>query len=177
MPHLESTRIYLRPVELSEAEDIRQAVAESMSTVGKWMSWAHSGYSLEDAKTWISTCEQERSACQSHEFGIFRRADDRFLGVAGFNQFNALNKFCNLGYWVRESEQRQRYVHEAITLLVPHALNELGVNRIEIVVALGNEPSAAAAKKAGATYEGIAKKRLILKGHPTDAHMFSFTVA
>ena len=110
------------------------AVTESRDTVGKWMSWASDSYSLESARSWIQTCNEERHSGLSHEFGIFAASDERFVGVAGFNQFNTLNSFCNLGYWVRSSAQRQGYVSAAIELLRNYAFDQLQLSRVEIVV-------------------------------------------
>jgi RimJ/RimL family protein N-acetyltransferase len=47
------------------------------------------------------------------------------------------------------------------------------VQRLEIVVAIGNDASLNAARKAGAFDEGIARKRLKLGQQWVDAHMLS----
>lgn len=174
MPLLRSHHVYLRPLVGQEAVTIFEAVTESLNTVGKWMSWASEAYSLEDANSWIQTCNQERQCGLSHEFGIFSTANERLVGAAGLNQFNALNSFCNLGYWVRGSSQRKGYATAAVNLLRSYALSDLQLNRVEIVIAEGNHPSAAVAEKAGAFFEGIAKSRLKLHGKPVDARMYSF---
>ncbi len=145
--------------------------------MGKWMSWATSSYSLADARTWIQTCNEERESGLSHEFGVFTSADMRFVGVAGLNQFNNLYGFCNLGYWIRESAQRNGYATVAIQRLRAYAFNELALNRVEIVIAETNQPSAAVAELAGAHFEGIAKNRLKLHGTPVNARMYSFVAA
>lgn len=177
MLSLSATRVLLRPMQANEAAELAHAVRSSLGTVGKWMSWASEGYSVAEAEIWIQACHDERTRGESFEFGMFRQSDGCFLGVAGLNQFNLQNRFCNLGYWVRESEQRKGYVSEAISALVPYAFEDLGLNRVEIVVAVGNEASAGVARKAGAVHEGVARKRLMLHGVPTDADMFSFTGA
>lgn len=173
-PLLRSPQAFLRPLEPDEAGTLCEAVIESLDTVGLWMSWASPAYSPADARTWIANGSQERQAGLSHEFGIFSAADDRLVGVAGLNQFNTLNGFCNLGYWVRRSAQRQGFALAAVGLLRDYALRELQLNRLEIVVAEGNRPSAALAERAGACFEGIARSRLKLHGKPVDARMYAF---
>lgn len=171
---LRSPLVRLRPLDLDEADTLWAAVTESLDTVGVWMSWASAAYSLADAQSWIAAGQQERQSGLSHEFGIFSAADDRLVGVAGLNQFNTLNNFCNLGYWVRSSAQRQGFAVAAVGLLKDYALYELQLNRVEIVVAQGNRPSAAVAERAGACFEGIARSRLKLHGKPVDARMYAF---
>ena len=174
---LRSHHVLLRPLEPTEAVVVLEAVSESRDSVGKWMSWASDSYSLEDARTWIETCNHERETGLSYEFGIFASGGTRFVGVAGFNQFNKLNGFCNLGYWIRSSAQRQGYATAAIDLLKNYAFNELHLNRVEVVVVEGNHPSARVAERAGAHFEGVALRRLKLHGVAVNARMYSFIAA
>ncbi|XPG92935.1 GNAT family N-acetyltransferase [Variovorax paradoxus NBRC 15149] len=95
-----ASHFVLRPFVESDAVSFAEAVRESGATVGKWMSWAHAGYTDSDALSWFSHCAQERANGASHEFGIFDAQSRCFVGGCGLNQFNALNGFCNLGYWV-----------------------------------------------------------------------------
>ena len=177
MPLLRSNLIHLKPLEIESATNVLEAVVESRETVGKWMTWASPAYSIENARSWIQTCNEERSRGLSYEFGVFTNDDGCFVGVAGFNQFNTLNKFCNLGYWIRQSAQRRGYAVAAIELLRPYAFNELKLQRIEIVVLEQNHPSAATAERAGACFEGIARNRLQHNGKPANARLYSLVPA
>lgn len=89
------------------------------------------------------------------------------------NQFNTLHAFCNLGYWVRASRQRQGAALAAVGLLARYAFEELELSRVEIVVAEGNAASIGLARKAGAVHECLARNRLLLRGAPVGAHVFS----
>src|SRR3990167_6454399 len=107
MLSLNSGPFVLRPVSDEDAPSIVEAVRESTATVGAWMSWATPSYSHAEAIAWIRACETSRAEGTGYEFGIFTSATGRFVGAAGLNQFNKVNNFCNLGYWVRESAQRR----------------------------------------------------------------------
>ena len=173
MPHLLEPGFVLRPFTAADASSFAEGVRESMATVGKWMTWAHAEYTDNDALTWFAACEASRANGSAHEFGIFRSDGTTFIGGAGLNQFNVPNAFCNLGYWVRESAQRQGGALAAIRALSKFAFKELKQWRVEIVVAAGNTPSLAVARKAGATHECQAQNRLLLHGKPVAAHVFS----
>jgi RimJ/RimL family protein N-acetyltransferase len=173
MPQLLARDFVLRPFAAADAPSFAEGVRESMSTVGKWMSWAHSEFTDKDALAWFAVCEASRTSGSAHEFGIFRPDGITFVGGAGLNQFNVQNAFCNLGYWVRESAQRQGAALAAIGALSGFAFNELQQYRVEIVVADGNTPSLSAARKAGATHECLAQNRVLLHGRPVAAHVFS----
>jgi RimJ/RimL family protein N-acetyltransferase len=144
-----------------------------MSTVGRWMSWAKADFSEYDAACWFETCNHTRASGEAHQFGIFS-ADGRYVGGCGLNQFNRINKFCNLGYWVRESRQREGAAVAASIALRNLAFTSLDQMRVEIIVAEGNTASYNAALKAGASLECLAQNRLQLHGRSVAAHVFSF---
>jgi RimJ/RimL family protein N-acetyltransferase len=173
MPQLRTATFLLRPLTTADAPAMTAAVRESLSTVGKWMSWAHPDYSEAEARNFVAMCDAGRADGSAHEFGIFRSDGKTLVGIAGLNQFNRVNAFCNLGYWVRESTQRQGAALAAVGALADYAFRHLDQNRVEIVVADGNLPSLMLAQKAGAVYECLARNRLRLHGEAVSAHMLS----
>jgi ribosomal-protein-serine acetyltransferase len=173
MTKLHTGRFMLRPFTAADAPSFAAAVRESAASVGQWMGWAHAAYSVEEALSWIAFCDAARAAGSAHEFGIFLDDGETLVGGAGLNHFNTLHAFCNLGYWVRASQQRQGVALAAVDVLTRHAFAELKQSRVEIVVADGNLPSIAVARKAGAVHECLARNRLQLQGGPVDAHVFS----
>ncbi|MFD2451465.1 GNAT family N-acetyltransferase [Ideonella paludis] len=78
---------------------------------------------------------------------------------------------------MRSSKQGMGAATSATLALRDLALQNLGQARVEIVVADGNEPSLAVARRAGAAYEGLARRRLQLHGQAVDAHLFAFTAS
>ncbi|MES2149540.1 MAG: GNAT family N-acetyltransferase [Pseudomonadota bacterium] len=171
MPQLVIPGFTLRPFTAADAPGFAAAVRESTATVGRWMPWAHAGYTSDEALARFAACDANRANGSAHEFGLFRPDGSTFIGGAGLNQFNLQNGFCNLGYWVRESAQRQGAALAAIGALSRFAFSELGFSRLEIVIADGNAASMAVARKAGATYECLAQNRLKLRGQALAAHV------
>ena len=170
---LASGRFQFRPFVECDLPAFVEAVLESTGTVGKWMSWAHAGYTTAEAESWFTHCQAERERGSSHEFGIFDADSLTLVGGCGLNQFNPANGFCNLGYWVRESRQRQGAALAAVQVLSRFAFAELQLGRVEIVVAQHNMPSLGVAERAGAVRECLARNRLKVHGVSTDAYVFS----
>lgn len=168
-----SGRFRLRPFVESDLTSFVEAVLESTATVGKWMSWAHGDYTTADAMTWFAHCEAELESGTSYEFGIFDARSNALVGGCGLNQFNQVNGFCNLGYWVRQSWQRQGAGLAAVQALSELAFAELKLGRVEIVVAQHNTPSLRLAERSGAARECLARNRLKVDGHFIDAFVFS----
>lgn len=173
MHFLHAPGFLFRPFAEADAPSFAQAVRESMSTVGTWMTWAHADYTESEALAWFAACEASRANGSAYEFGIFKADGVTFIGGAGLNQFNAANSFCNLGYWVRESAQRQGAALAAVAALSQFALKELKQSRIEIVVAAENKASLGVARKSGALHECLARNRLQVHGKAVAAHVFS----
>jgi ribosomal-protein-serine acetyltransferase len=173
-PMLFSTDFVLRPYVPGDAPALVAAIVESTPTLAPWMPWATAQFSMSDALAWIASCEKGLADATCFEFAMVDRASGAFVGGCGLNQINPLHGFCNLGYWVRQSWQRKGAASAAIRALTEYAWTELDMQRLEIVVAVGNDASLNAARKAGAVDEGIARKRLKLGLQWVDAHMLSF---
>ena len=138
-----------------------EAVHESVAEVGRWLSWCHADYSRAEGEAWIVASNEAWTRRESYAFGIYDARSGAFLGGCGFNQVNELHPFANLGYWVRSS-CAGRGIAPAATLLLAHfGFEELGLKRIEIVVALENKASQRVAEKIGAVREGMLRNRLV----------------
>ena len=161
----------LRAFEMRDVPEFVEAVRESTASVGRWTSWCHRDYAAADAETWIAHAHHNVQHAVSYELGIF--ASDMLVGGVGLNQFNREHNFCNLGYWVRESRQGQGIATRASRAWVEFGFRELKMARIEIVVAQGNLPSQRVAQKVGATFECVARNRLVLNGSSHAAAVYS----
>ena len=159
----------LRPWTRNDARSMAEAVRESVATVGRWMDWCHPGFGVRDAIDWADACADSLAQGKACEFGLFDERSGRLVGGAGLNQFNTSHRVCNLSYWVRQSAQGQGIATRAARSLAGYGFSVLGFQRIEIVVAEGNEPSLAVALKLGAQFECLARNRLMIRGKPVSA--------
>jgi ribosomal-protein-serine acetyltransferase len=170
---LTNSVLTLRRYRREDAESIYRAVRESVAEISQWMPWCHEDYSMYNSVTWSDSRDDAWEKGAEYDFVIMRNVDGRPLGVCGLNHIDNENRFANVGYWIRTGETRQGAATSAVILLARFGFNELKLNRMEIVVACGNKPSQRVAEKAGATKEGILRKRLIVRGRVYDAVMYS----
>lgn len=157
----------------SDAADFACAVRESVETVGRWMPWCTATFSEEQALAWFRQCRARKRNKTGVELGVFCAQTGALLGGAGLNGIQRQYLLCNLGYWVRQTAQRQGIALRTVRALVPYAFDVLGLQRVEIVVAQGNVASEAVARKYGAHFEGMARNRMHLHGVAVSASMFS----
>lgn len=172
-PELRAFGLCLRPFSDTDASAFRSAALESVDTVGRWMPWCKNSYQESDALEWFAVFRAAASARSALEFGVFCANTGQLMGGAGLNKIAHDNRFCNLGYWIRQSHHRQGIATRCVQILSRHAFEVLGLQRLEIVVALGNHASEGVAIKSGALREGIARNRLCIREQAVSAHMFS----
>ena len=95
------------------------------------------------------------------------------MGGCGINHINKAERFANLGYWVCSSAGGCGVAPAAVRLVADFAFRETDLNRLEIVVAVGNVRSQRVAEKVVAVREGVLRCRLILPSGPSNAVMYS----
>lgn len=164
----------MRPYRHDDAPALLTAVQESLERVGRWLPWCHAGYSLEDARSWIEACAVGWAQGGHYAFAVFDAATNTFVGAAGLNQFNRQHRFANLGYWTRTSWNSRGVASAAARRVAAFGFAELALERIEICCDVDNDASRRAAEKAGARFEGIARRRLLgTDGHTHNAAMYA----
>jgi ribosomal-protein-serine acetyltransferase len=174
MIELSDGRIMIRPLNVADIEAEYEAVRESIPEVSVWMAWCHPGYTIEETTAYIMSREEAWKADKDYGFGVFEVGTGKFLGGTGLNFINREHNCANLGYWVRSSCTGRGVASGAARLVARYGLEHLGLQRIEILAAVGNIPSQRAAEKAGALREAVLRKRLLVKGQPQDAVLYSF---
>ena len=171
--HISCHDLVLRPWTPEDAEPFVHAALESIPTVGRWMDWCTPDFTHQKALDWFFHCNYQATNSRAYEVGIFSASTGALLGGAGLNRIDHDNRLCNLGYWVRQTAQRQGVAQRSVQCLVAHAFTALHMQRIEIIVAQGNASSEALARKAGVLWECLARNRLQLHGASVPAHVFS----
>lgn len=168
--------VTLRAHRSGDAKPLAEAVRESVDTVGRWQDWCHAGYDTADAEQWMALAKKSWLLADGFEMLVVDANTDRILGGMGVNQRNKEQRFANLGYWVRQSEQGRGIATRAGRLAIGFAFASVQVARLEIVVAEHNLPSRRTAERLGGTFEGMLRKRLVLKGESLDCAMYSVVV-
>jgi RimJ/RimL family protein N-acetyltransferase len=168
-------KILLQPYRRSDVNNLYQAVRESIQEMGHWLPFAHKDYSIKESKDWIKNRPADWKKGNIYDFVIFNAKDGTLLGGCGINNIDRVHMYANLGYWVRTGRMGQGVAPAAARLLAKWGFEALKLNRIEIVVAVGNQRSLRAAEKTGAKREGVLRNRLAIGDKLYDAVMHSLT--
>lgn len=171
-PDLSDRRIYLRPWQAGDAAQLHAAARESVASVGRWLPWCHADYQPHEASDWIVHCSEGWQAGRYFALPIFERGSDLLLGAVGINQIDRANHRANLGYWVRQSRQREGIAAAAVAMAARFGFDDLALVRIEILAISDNLASRRTAEQVGARFEGIARQRLWHDGAARDAAVY-----
>ncbi|RPI91467.1 MAG: N-acetyltransferase [Chloroflexi bacterium] len=163
--------ILLRPFRFSDSTGLYRAVHESLDELQPWMSWATDRYTEMTAREYITIA---RARWEEHTFYAFAiTRGEEIVGACTLSSIHSIYRFCNLGYWVRTSCRGQGLAGRAAQLSARFAFENLGLIRVEIVIAVGNQASLRVAEKIGAHDEGILLNRMVVGKSIYDAHMYS----
>ena len=165
--------ILMRTYRATDVEAVYEAVRESVKEIMPWMPWCHENFSMEESASYVLSRDEAWEREEEYAFAICDAGAGRLLGSCGLNQFNRAYQFCSLGYWVRTSAAGRGVAPTAARRLAQFGLEELSLQRIQIVMAVGNAASRRVAEKAGAKQEGVLRKRLLVRGQTQDAFMYS----
>ncbi len=163
----------IRPYAIGDDRGFHRAAAESLTDLFPWMPCFHPGYSAEEAAGWVDRQLEAFPSGEMYEFVIVDDAEE-IAGGCGLNQIDRANRRANLGYWIRSASTGRGYATEAVKLLVAWAAEHTDLQRIEVVVSVGNVASLRVAEKAGAVRECILAARLLINDVFHDAVMHSF---
>jgi RimJ/RimL family protein N-acetyltransferase len=167
--------VRFRRSEMADATGILDAVRSSVPELEVWMPWAHAGYSLEDCTTWLELCCDGWEKATQYSFVAVDVITGEVLADCSISQINRMYGFANLGYWVRSTATRQGIGSALARRVARFGVEEIRLNRLEILTAVDNVASQRVAEKAGATREGVLRSRLILREQVIDAAVFSLT--
>jgi RimJ/RimL family protein N-acetyltransferase len=165
--------VELRAPRRTDAAELHAAILGSLPELLPWMAWAHVDYSEVEAAEWVRRAA--RAFADGVEFQFVSRAvaTGEVLGTIGINAIDRLNRWGNLGYWLRSDRVGQGLVTRAAALVVAFGFGELGLGRIEVLAAVGNVKSQAVAERLGALREGVLRRRLRVGDAVQDAVVFS----
>ncbi|WP_257967948.1 GNAT family N-acetyltransferase [Peribacillus deserti] len=95
---------------------------------------------------------------QAHIFGVFRKEDNRHLGMIDFSTlFRDHFQWGRIGYTIHNQYWKNGYGKEAVKEALQIAFNDLNFHRIEAHINLDNTPSISLAESVGMEFECVRK--------------------
>lgn len=124
----------------------------------------------EEVMAWIGDIYDRK---QGIRWAIaFEGVPDNLIGTGGFNIWNRDNSSAEIGYDLAQQHWGRGLMAEALRPMLGFGFRQMGLNRIEADVTVGNDASARVLEKLGFREEGLLRQRGFWKGEYHDLRFF-----
>ena len=114
---------------------------------------------------WFDDALAQRSASRQFPFAVRRRADQAVVGSTSYLDVVAHHRRVEIGStWYAPDVWSTQVNPECKLLLLAHAFDVLGMNRVSLCTDVRNTRSQAAIEKLGAMKEGILRSHMVTQG-------------
>jgi ribosomal-protein-serine acetyltransferase len=163
--------ISLELLEEIHAESLLNLVNANRTYLREWLPWVDQMHTVANFAYYIS--DTKKRAAEKTDFGYAIIIDKQIAGRIGLHHINQQNKIGEIGYWLANGLQGKGIMTRCCKAIIDHGFTELGLNRIEIKCAAGNDKSLAIAEKLQFKQEGILRQAEWLHGRFIDLHLYA----
>jgi ribosomal-protein-serine acetyltransferase len=167
----EFSDLNLRPLTRKDSDALFRLTESNRQYLRRWLPWLDLARTLADTRSFVRGSIGRREAGLGLDYGVFLRSE--IVGVITFNTLSRLHRSGTIGYWLAELYTRRGLMTASVRRLINYGFGELNLNRIEIRVAVGNQPSQAICDRLGLKQEGILRQAEWLYDHFVDLRVNS----
>ena len=161
MPRLESERLVLRPLCVSDANAMyRYACREDVTEYLLWSPHPSPTYTRD----YLSYIEERYVTGGFFDWAVVEKESGRMIGTCGFTTIDAPNDMGEIGYVLSPEYHGKGYGTEAAARVLRFGFEELGLHRIEAKFMKGNDASLHVMEKLGMHLEGYRQDGMLVKG-------------
>jgi RimJ/RimL family protein N-acetyltransferase len=167
-PTLRGDLVLLRPV---GPEDVPGLVELLHDQESSRLTGSHGEFSLEVAERWYATRGEHDDRL---DLAIVELESADYVGEVVLNELDPVNRSC--GFRISLVGPRafgRGYGTEATRLVLDHAFDVVGLNRVELEVYDFNPRARHVYEKVGFTHEGTKRQALHWDGQWVDAHLMA----
>ena len=170
LPTLLTPRLTLRPVRMSDAEDMYEYSRDP--EVARHVLWdAHT--SIHQTRNYIRYLIRQYRNASPGTFAIALRDSGKVIGTIGFMWVHMDNRSAEVGYSLSRKYWNQGYMTEALQAIVDFGFTRLNLNRIEAQHECDNPASGHVMLHAGMKHEGTLRQRIYNKGRFVDVDLYA----
>jgi len=164
-----SEAIELRALERPDIGRFWEIIEANRAHLARWFPWADAA-TFESTRAFLEEQIAQGTEGRVATYGIWWNG--RLAGSIGLRNLDAPAE-TNVGYYLAAFACGNGIMNASLRALARAAFAHLGVQRIELVAALGNLESRRVAERAGFVFEGIARARVIARGRLHDAAVYA----
>ncbi|MGZ9934533.1 GNAT family N-acetyltransferase [Streptomyces sp. NC-S4] len=153
-------RVRLEPLELRHHDGLCAAVRDG----SLWELAVTAVPHPDDVRGFIEEAMAARAEGTQIPYATVDAATGQVLGSTRLMMINTAQRRLEIGWtFLAESRQRTGVNTEAKLLMLTHAFEVLGMNRVELLTDVRNAKSRAAIAGLGATHEGVLRHHMVMR--------------
>ncbi len=170
LPHLADGTIVLRPWKVDDALALMTACREP--DISYWRGLP-SPYTFGHAVAWIGEAGAAWSDGRDAHLAVDDAATGEVVGAIDLLGVDPIESYGRFHYWVRAARRRNGVARRALSLLAHWAHDDLGLERLEVIAAVGNTAAQGVAVAAGFRPEAVYRSYRQLGERRTDSLVFA----
>lgn len=153
---------YLSLFTSNDAAALFQLIDRNREHLGAWLRIPDMTLTEEDSAGFIERTRLRYAQEEGYWLGIWFRGE--LAGSIGYCDIDLENRKAEIGYWLGQEYEGNGLITKAVNVLIEHAFEQLGLNKVEIGVATDNRRSRAIPEKLGFQREGELRDYEFLNG-------------
>lgn len=162
--------LVLRQVTVPDAAALYQIIDSQRPYLREWLPFVDLSTSQAVTELYLQSVTAPGNSKDLLFVMIFK---EEIGGLIGFKEIDFYNKKLEVGYWLSEPMQGKGIVIRSCDRLIKYAFEEMGMNRIQIKVGVGNNKSSKIPKKLHFKPEGTQREAENLNGRFHDLEVYS----
>ena len=160
LPSLETERLLLRPMCMSDDEDMyRYAQRQDVTEYLRWSPHPSISYTRD----YLSYIEERYALGEFYDWAVVEKESGRMIGTCGFASLDSENDRGELGYVLNPDYHGKGYGTEAARRVLQFGFDVLHLHRIEAKFMQENRASLHVMEKLGMTLEGYRRDGMLIK--------------
>ena len=163
--------LWLRPLLAADSFALFRLIDTERVRLGRWLPWVEETRTERDSARFIADATEERRRRRSLVLAMC--VEGAIFGTIGLHYVEWFDRSAELGYWIGSRAEGRGYVTRAARLVFDFAFGAVGLHRIVVRCAVGNDRSARVAERLGMQREGLLREAHYVGGRFLDQHLYS----
>ena len=161
MPTLRTERLVLRPMHITDAQDMYDY--SRREEVTRFLLWSPHA-SLRTTSDYLRYIESRYALGDFYDWAVIDRESQRMIGTCGFTKIDTANNSGEIGYVLNPDFHGRGFATEAARAALEFGFETMGLHRIEARFMKGNERSLRVMERLGMKFEGYHTDLIFVKG-------------
>lgn len=170
MPYLETERLNLRKLSMSDAGDVFEYA--SIPEVSLYVTWTPHR-TIADTKSFLKHMMYLYKKGIPASWGIALKENGKLIGTCGYHWWSAEHSKAELGYVISDKYWNNGYMTEVLKKILGFGFKTMNLERIEARCFVENTASERVMLKCGMKLEGVLRSSLYVKGSFRDFKLYS----